>query len=96
MSEITITVTTTGATSTVTYAAYETDAPIEFDGFGTRTVYKLATKRVVLIDKQHLEWQLNRYGSGLYPFKPQPRLESYLFDKVHQALAKGLEVLVEK
>lgn len=52
---------------------YFTAAPDDFDGFGTRTVrftsylnHRGRRLREVEIENQHLEWQLSRYGSGLF------------------------------
>ena len=44
----------------------ETDAPKEYDGFGTFAVAEYDDKRVVLIRDEHYNWQYGRYGSGLH------------------------------
>lgn len=49
-----------------------TDAPIDYDSFGTTTAEFLYTEtrrgkfRKVLTPKEHAEWQRGRYGSGGY------------------------------
>jgi hypothetical protein len=52
-----------------------TSAPENYDGFGTRTLAVVGhvghsrhkePVRKVAIEKEHLEWQLGRYGSGLH------------------------------
>lgn len=51
-----------------------TSAPVDYDGFGTRTVYTYAladsgrtrTFRTVDIQVDHLDWQTCRYASGLH------------------------------
>lgn len=60
------------------YVLAITDAPKNYDGFGTITLvafdYPLDTSdlrtkhnaRVVLIREEHLQWHAGRYGSGLY------------------------------
>lgn len=50
--------------STVTYGARVIDAPKEYDGFGTLTVSESSGRRLVLIQEQHLDWQVGRYASG--------------------------------
>ena len=49
-----------------------TTAPSDYDGFGTETlrvVGTMAGKPVRQVDTpvEHVEWQRQRYGSGLYP-----------------------------
>jgi len=49
-----------------------TTAPVEYDGFGTRTVRVIGRDngrdvREVEIDERHLAWQETRYGSGMHP-----------------------------
>lgn len=54
------------------WLATYTDAPPDYDGFGTLTVAMLpwttrrGIMRLVLTPERHAEWQRNRYGSGLY------------------------------
>ncbi len=49
-----------------------TDAPTDYDGFGTETVEVLDIKtrrgmvRKVQTPKEHVGWQRGRYGSGMY------------------------------
>jgi hypothetical protein len=60
-------------------AYYATNAPENYDGFGTHTVV-LAKDRMpvgfrrVWIANEHYEWQRIRYGSGLYAVAPAPQL----------------------
>src|SRR5262245_60614465 len=56
------------------YHLYRTTAPQAYDGFGTISVdtSRLAkghgedVERYVLIDAEHLTWQVGRYASGLH------------------------------
>lgn len=60
------------------YVVVVTDAPKDYDGFGTINVYKFASNvdidgqitrgdaRMVLVVRDHLEWQRNRYFSGMH------------------------------
>jgi hypothetical protein len=57
-----------------------TTAPEAYDSFGTRTtetgVLHEKPLRQVLVDPMHFEWQLCRYGSGLYgTWEQDPRVE---------------------
>lgn len=54
----------------VTLHLYRTTAPERYDGFGTVTLTTYDDERYVLIPEVALEWQLSRYGSGLYPVTP--------------------------
>lgn len=51
----------------------QTDAPAEYDGFGTFAVAQYdddnRTQRIVLIRDEHYNWQSARYGSGLHSCK---------------------------
>jgi len=48
-----------------------TNAPEAYDGFGTFTTGRPSeTERTVRIHHDHLEWQRNRYGSGLFACAP--------------------------
>src|SRR5579872_4998389 len=54
----------------LTFEVYETTAPEDYDGFGTITLRPAKAPRgprIVGVLPEHREWQLNRYGSGLYP-----------------------------
>ena len=42
----------------------ETDAPVDYDGFGTFTVHEYDGIRTVLIRCEHWDWQTVRYASG--------------------------------
>ncbi len=48
------------------YIIVMTNAPKDYDGFGTFTVNQSGKDRIVAIQEQHLDWQTHRYGSGLY------------------------------
>lgn len=55
-----------------------TTAPIDYDGFGTRTVFPDCgsdsgkTIRQVAIHAEHLQWQETRYSSGMHAsWKPE-------------------------
>jgi len=43
-----------------------TDAPKEYDGFGTFCVGEFKKERTILIRVEHLAWQQGRYQSGVY------------------------------
>lgn len=43
-----------------------TDAPTDYDGFGTFTIADCGDTRVVLIRDEHYNWQTARYGSGMH------------------------------
>lgn len=45
---------------------YVTNAPVAYDGFGTRTVIDQKDRRVVDVQDRHATWQLGRYNSGMY------------------------------
>jgi hypothetical protein len=51
---------------TVRYRAYVTDAPGDYDGFGTLAVIENEEFRIVLIREENLDWQWGRYSSGLH------------------------------
>ncbi len=55
----------------------QTDAPVEYDGFGTFAVAEYdeggKQQRIVLIRDEHYNWQSARYGSGFHSCK-----ETYL------------------
>jgi hypothetical protein len=53
-------------------AEFITNAPEAYDGFGTWTVRHANDMRVVRIYNDHQEWQLKRYGSGLFCCAPYP------------------------
>jgi hypothetical protein len=57
----------------VTYVIAETQAPKEYDGFGTFSLYEYYDDedqsnnyRIVLIRLEHLAWQEGRYASGMF------------------------------
>lgn len=64
------------------YIPIITNAPYQYDGFGTFTVLqdkfffqdKLIECRVTLILKQYREWQISRYQSGSYICEPANKL----------------------
>jgi hypothetical protein len=48
----------------------ETDAPADYDGFGTFTISELGgDTRIVLVRDEHYQWQTARYQSGLHRFE---------------------------
>ena len=55
---------------TIQWVQTVTDAPVAYDGFGTKTVQEIGTSnrnqtvRLVATPKEHVEWQRARYGSG--------------------------------
>ncbi len=56
----------------IVFELYQTHAPLRYDGFGTVTVSqdREGTGRLVGIQSSALDWQLERYGSGLYIAQP--------------------------
>jgi hypothetical protein len=60
------------------YLAFSTRAPRNFDGFDTVTIYEdylVEGARLVLVHRDHREWQLRRYSSGLHGCDPVDILE---------------------
>jgi hypothetical protein len=53
----------------VNYIVKITKAPKDYDGFGTFTLQGGMPdgERIVCIREEHLNWQLARYGSGMFP-----------------------------
>jgi hypothetical protein len=71
----------------ITYHLYETNAPVDYDGFGTHTFYLTGDTRYVLIDEQHVAWQTGRYGSGLHRAQPCDLVnEDYIAERLMKAL----------
>jgi|SRR5215469_4491996 len=79
----------------ITYHAMETNAPKDYDGFGTFCVLEYgealskaeeATIRVVLIDARHLQWQVGRYQSGNHFTRisalPESAFKDYLWNRI--------------
>lgn len=53
-----------------------TTAPVNYDGFGTRTVSRDGAVRVVAIQPDHVVWQISRYASGLHGWAhPDPGVQ---------------------
>ncbi len=48
------------------YGLFSTEAPADYDGFGTFEIMKSGDMRYVLIRDLHEKWQIQRNGSGLY------------------------------
>lgn len=64
-----------------------TDAPEAYDGFGTveLTPWKFESRRArsyrkVQIQNEHLDWQRNRYSSGLYVCLPEETFAEWAAD----------------
>jgi hypothetical protein len=53
-----------------TWEIWETNAPREYDGFGTFTIYEFEGTRTVLIRCEHRDWQATRYASGINWLRP--------------------------
>jgi hypothetical protein len=71
--QIQIKIASTEQTDDCTFIVKQTTAPVEYDGFGTFTIYewnsgptKADNFRIVLIREEHAQWQLARYSSGLH------------------------------
>jgi hypothetical protein len=54
----------------VCFHALDTDAPKDYDGFGTFSVCEYDKVRTVLVRSEHLQWQTMRYQSGNHYAKP--------------------------
>jgi hypothetical protein len=52
------------------YLLYVTSAPRDYDGFNTLTIHDDGKERHVLIQRRHVEYHLQRYGSGLHYGRP--------------------------
>jgi len=62
-----------------------TDAPEDYDGFGTKTLKVLGqrrgkTVRVVETPEEHAQWQRDRYASGLYFAFDRKMWDEYKFE----------------
>ena len=72
-----------------------TQAPKEYDGFGSHTIYeynagtenKADSFRIVLIRDEHLGWQVARYNSG---FHKVDRPEEWQYGEVIELLRKRM------
>ncbi len=51
------------------YIVYKTNAPINYDGFGTFSILNYWEDRYVLIQSVHEIWQTMRYASGTYLYE---------------------------
>ncbi|MEE9612556.1 MAG: hypothetical protein V3W19_14980 [Desulfatiglandales bacterium] len=63
-----------------TYLPHWTNAPAAYDGFGTLQLYDGKDKRLVLIVDHHVDWHIQRYGSGGYRAWPIDRPEDRVPD----------------
>jgi len=48
------------------YRAWRTEAPVAYDGMGTIGLWESSAGRLVLIQLDHVDWQVGRYSSGMY------------------------------
>jgi hypothetical protein len=73
-----------------TYVAMETEAPENYDGFGTIQIYSgprgEKTVRSVLVDVDHKTWQEGRYGSGLYHYEDVTGIDDYIREALYKKL----------
>jgi hypothetical protein len=73
-----------------TYFAIKTDAPLQYDGFGTIQIYSGPqdgkTIRYVLVDVDHKTWQESRYGSGLYFFEDVTGIDDHIRETLYKKL----------
>jgi hypothetical protein len=64
----------------------ETDAPKEYDGFGTFQLTDCGGERIVMVRTEHWDWQTNRYASGVHWFRassvPDKDIENALFARL--------------
>jgi hypothetical protein len=58
------------------WEVWETDAPIDYDGFGTFQIASYLAVRTVLIRSEHKEWQTGRYASGFHKTEPSSLAEN--------------------
>jgi len=67
-----------------------TDAPKEYDGFGTFCLSDFKGERTVLIRVEHLAWQQGRYKSGMFYMRPSDvgneTIAEFLWSRVEERL----------
>jgi hypothetical protein len=75
--KITVEITAFGKTNPVTFHALDTNAPSEYDGFGTLEIARWFedendryAMRTVLVRDEHVGWQTARYASGMHTPTP--------------------------
>lgn len=84
-----------GCRPVVHYDVVKTNAPRDYDGFGTVTVFESGSHkdrdlvRIVLIRVEHAKWQTARYASGLHTFEDNDLVS---IDDVIDELWKRLNV----
>ncbi len=72
------------------YVVVRTTAPDSYDGFGTITVYRTRDRRFVIVDTRHLDWQLNRYGSGNHMGEVESKIaDNFIAEKLYQRLCNS-------
>ena len=73
-----------------TYCAMQTEAPANYDGFGTIQIYSGPrdgkTVRYVLVDVDHKTWQEGRYGSGLYFYEDVSGIDDHIRETLYKKL----------
>lgn len=74
----------------MTYLVYKTQAPEEYDGFGTLEIAKSGEMRYVVIKQQHEDWQIKRYASGRFGAQKieEPTLVKMVEDKLLNRIIK--------
>ncbi len=89
------------------YVLRRTNAPENYDSFGTMTVYSPGEKnlkesgRIVLIQSQHLKYHEGRYGSGMHfchddeDMTNDPNILKWVEDKLFSAMISGLAKDIE-
>jgi hypothetical protein len=77
----------------ITYLAYKTTATKNYDGFGTFSFYESMGERFILINAAHLDWQLNRNGSGMC--KTEPLFDLSLVDFIETALFEAMQTVTD-
>lgn len=70
MKTITIAIGPSEAPEPTTWHIVDTNAPKDYDGFGTFEVHEYDGTRTVLIRDEHYTWQTMRYQSGMKFAKP--------------------------
>ena len=94
----TINVTIGSVEDRVTYLIAETQAPKDYDGFGTLSLVEIPhgsegrnPTRIVLIRSEHANWQIPRYNSGNFAVaKPTGFTGIAVRKHLVEALYKGL------
>ena len=89
---ITISMAAGGRNVDVEYVLVKTTAPVEYDSFGSFTVYASGDDRIVMIRTEHADYHKGRYASGLYTYEAQEVDQSighWIIEKLMDKLIDG-------